>query len=83
MRRWRRSSGASKPGLQHVRVAHYVAGMKPHTASEPAKLEESGPMEPGYQQWKQAKVEAGLAEASDRESLISAEQVWRDLDLEG
>ena len=39
--------------------------------------------EHGHAAWKRAKIERGLAQAEDRASLIPAEQVWRDLGLEG
>ena len=39
-------------------------------------------VEPGYDEWKRAKIERGLAESRDRSAMIPVEQVWRDLDLE-
>ena len=68
--------------MREDELVPYVADMKPRAAPDVAKLEESGLTEQGYQQWKLAKVHKGLAEAADRDSLIPAEQVWRDLDLE-
>jgi hypothetical protein len=56
--------------------------MKPRVTSDASKLEEAGPAEQGYDQWKLAKIQKALAEADKREKLIPAEQVWRDLDLE-
>ncbi len=41
-----------------------------------------GSVEKGYAGWKQSKVARGLTQAKDRESLIPAEQVWREFDLE-
>lgn len=47
-------------------------------------LEESGlPPEPGYEEWKLEKIRRGQAEAKDRSKMIPAEQVWRELGLEG
>lgn len=39
--------------------------------------------EHGYTAWKRTKVERAVAEAKAREGMIPAEQVWRDLGLEG
>lgn len=38
--------------------------------------------EPGYADWKRAKVERALAQTAHREEMIPAAQVWRDLGLE-
>jgi len=38
--------------------------------------------ERGYDAWLRRKIARGLDEARDREALIPAEQVWRDLGLE-
>ena len=56
--------------------------MKPRIATDASKLDEIAPAEQGYEQWKLSKIETGLTEAGDRDALIAAEQVWRDLDLE-
>ena len=37
----------------------------------------------GHAAWKREKVLRGLAQTEDRAALIPAEQVWRDLGLEG
>lgn len=37
----------------------------------------------GYDAWKRAKIERAVAEAKKREAMVPAEQVWRDLGLEG
>lgn len=42
---------------------------------------EGGPTERGHAAWKRAKVERGLAQAQDRDTMIPVEQVWRDLSL--
>ena len=39
--------------------------------------------EPGYAEWKRAKIERALAQSKDREAMIPAERIWRDLGLEG
>lgn len=63
-------------------LSDYIRWMKP-TAIPAEKLEEdSSPPEPGYDSWKRRKIESAKAQARDRESLIPAEQVWRDLGLE-
>jgi hypothetical protein len=50
---------------------------------DPGKVaDEQSPAEKGYAAWKRTKVERGLAQAKDRDSLIAAEQVWREFDLE-
>jgi len=38
--------------------------------------------ERGYDAWLRRKIARGLDEAHNRETLISAEQLWRDLGLE-
>lgn len=38
--------------------------------------------ERGYASWKRAKVEVGLEQSKDRDTLIPAEEVWRELGLE-
>ena len=38
--------------------------------------------EKGYAAWKRNKVERGLKQAKNRESLIPAQHVWREFDLE-
>jgi hypothetical protein len=57
-------------------MASRIAPISEKIADEP------GSPERGHAAWKKAKVERGLAQAKDRNSLIPAEQVWRDLDLE-
>jgi hypothetical protein len=50
---------------------------------DPGKVaDEPGSVEKGYAAWKRAKVERGLTQAKDRDSLIPAQQVWREFDLE-
>lgn len=39
-------------------------------------------IERGYDAWKRAKVERGLAQAQDRSVMIPVQQVLRDLKLE-
>lgn len=39
-------------------------------------------VEKGYDAWKRTKVERGLKQAKDRDSLVPAELVWREFDLE-
>lgn len=54
-----------------------------NSASAADKLEEAGsPVDPGYDAWKRSKIEHAKAEARDRQVLIPAEQIWRDLGLE-
>lgn len=43
------------------------------------EAEPSEAPEPGYAEWKRAKVERGLAQTRDREAMIPAERIWRDL----
>ena len=35
--------------------------------------------ERGYASWKRAKVEVGLEQSKDRDTLIPAEEVWADV----
>jgi hypothetical protein len=47
------------------------------------KIVDTGEMvEAGHEKWKRAKVERGLKQAEDRDSLIAADRVWRELGLE-
>ena len=39
--------------------------------------------EPGYAEWKRAKIERALAQSKDRAAMIPAERIWHDLGLEG
>lgn len=56
--------------------------MKP-TAPDLDKLAaEGGAVDTGYAAWKQAKIEKGLAQRTDRAAMIPVEQIWRDLKLE-
>jgi hypothetical protein len=57
--------------------------MKARTAPPDHKVAETGERpERGYAAWKRAKIERALAQAEDRDSLIPAENLWRDLGLE-
>ena len=56
--------------------------MKPATDLSEKLDEASVPAEPGYAAWKRTKIERGLQQAVDRESMIPVEQLWRDLKLE-
>lgn len=59
-----------------------MCSVKPGTAPR-EKLEDfDAPVERGYDSWKRAKVERGLAQAQDRSAMIPVEQVLRDLKLE-
>lgn len=37
--------------------------------------------EPGYAEWKRAKIERVLTHSKDRAAMIPAERIWRDLGL--
>ena len=53
--------------------------MKP-VVDEQEKLDETGgPPERGYDAWKRAKIERGLAQSQDRDAMIPVEQVLRNL----
>ncbi len=41
-----------------------------------------GAAERGYASWKRAKVETSLEQSKDRDKMISADKVWRELGLE-
>lgn len=57
--------------------------MTSKVAQNTAKVtDEQGSVEKGYAAWKRAKVDRGLSQAKDRESLIPAQQVWREFDIE-
>jgi hypothetical protein len=38
--------------------------------------------ERGYEKWKREKVAKGMKQATDRDAMIPAEHIWRDLGLE-
>ncbi len=47
------------------------------------KISDTGePKEKGYDRWKRQKIAVGLEQAKDRDKLIPAGQVWRELGLE-
>ncbi len=47
------------------------------------KIADTGePAEHGHAKWKRDKVTRGLEQAMDRDSMIPAERVWRNLGLE-
>jgi hypothetical protein len=56
--------------------------MKPAVDPRDKTEEADTPVERGYDAWKRAKVERGLAQAQDRSAMIPVEQVLRDLKLE-
>lgn len=56
--------------------------MKPAISDRDKLTAEGGAVDAGYMDWKQAKVEKGLAQRADRAAMIPVEQVWRDLKLE-
>ena len=59
----------------------YISSMKP-TASLADKLDDDiGVTEPGYEAWKRAKVERGIAQAKNRAAMTPAEQVLDTLKL--
>jgi hypothetical protein len=47
------------------------------------KTAETGePVERGHAKWKREKIAKGLAQSKDRDAMIPAERVWRELGLE-
>jgi hypothetical protein len=50
--------------------------------SDPKTIDTGEPIERGHNKWKRAKIARGLEQAKDRDSLIPAERVWRNLGLE-
>ncbi len=61
----------------------YARSMATHV-DEFEKLEaDHGAVDHGYESWKRAKIERGLRQAQDRSSMISVEQVLRDLTIDG
>jgi len=52
------------------------------SASRAKPIDPDQEREPGYAAWKRAKVERALAEAKNRDGMIPAPHVWRDLGLE-
>jgi len=63
-------------------MKHNLLGMQP-TVDPLLKTDETDdPTEPGYDAWKRAKIERGLAQAQDRDAMIPVEQILADLKLE-
>ena len=57
--------------------------MKAKTAPPAFKLMDTDEtVEAGHAAWKRDKIKRGLEQARDREALIPADQVWRNLGLE-
>lgn len=56
--------------------------MKPIADPRLKTDETDGPVERGYDAWKRAKIERGLAQAQDRAAMIPVEQMLADLKLE-
>lgn len=57
--------------------------MKPDAVTDVVKVTETGESpEKGHDDWARRKIVRGLAEAADRDRLIPADKVWRDLGLE-
>lgn len=52
------------------------------TALEDKIAVTKSPSEPGYEAWKLAKVERGLAQAQDRDAMISVDQILSEFGLE-
>jgi hypothetical protein len=50
--------------------------------SDPKTADTGVPIETGHAKWKRIKVERGLEQAKDRDSMIPAERIWRHLGLE-
>ncbi|MEG3163256.1 hypothetical protein U1701_01480 [Sphingomonas sp. PB2P19] len=53
--------------------------MKPVVDEQEKLGDAGGPPERGYDAWKRAKIERGLAQSRDRSAMIPVEQVLRDL----
>lgn len=60
----------------------YIMAMKTRTPPVDEATRTDAGTEPGHADWKRAKVQRAIAEAKDRDAMIPAEQVWRDLGLE-
>ncbi len=58
------------------------SGMKSGVNSQLKTEEIEGPVERGYAEWKREKIERGLAQARDRDTMIPAEKILADLKLE-
>lgn len=56
--------------------------VKPITDPRLKTDETDGPVERGYDAWKRAKIERGLAQAQDRAAMIPVEQLLADLKLD-
>lgn len=59
----------------------YYQRMKPIADPRLKTDETDGPVERGYDAWKRAKIERGLAQAQDRAAMIPVEQMLSDLKI--
>ncbi|CAN5397212.1 hypothetical protein BH10PSE12_BH10PSE12_13860 [soil metagenome] len=57
--------------------------MRAKLAAQDKVAETEGTSDRGYTAWKRAKIERGLTRAQDRDAMIPAEQVLRDIGFEG
>lgn len=60
----------------------FLYAMRPTTDPRDKIEETDAPAERGYEAWKRAKVERGLAQARDREAMIPVERILSDLKIE-
>ena len=56
--------------------------MKTHHNPHVKVGEHDGAVERGHEAWKRAKIERGMAQAQDRDSLIPMDRILRDFGLE-
>lgn len=66
-------------GVGPSSAKRYLAGMATKADLDAQSIE---PVEDGYEAWKRAKIERGLAQSRDRAAMIPVEQLLRDLKLE-
>ena len=74
----RESAGLTlRPRMTYLSVMASVVDQRDKLDAEPVTTEA------GYDAWKRAKIERGLEQSHDRSAMIPAEQVLRNLSLEG
>jgi hypothetical protein len=68
----------------YVEVSDIFVIMKSVAAPPAFKVSDPvGRNERGYASWKREKVERGLAQSKERSAMVPADEVWRELGLEG
>lgn len=76
------SEGECPGGVYGTPPIAYAVAMRPTIKNDEALRADGSPPERGHDAWVRAKVEEGLRQSADRSTMLSTEQLWRDLRLE-